>query len=67
MLKENKYSRRHFLGAAAISFGAAELAMIGFGNAQFTDQKQTEVMNTKDETAMPFGPINPPAGRLLPS
>src|SRR5207344_2338441 len=31
--------------------------MIGFGNAQFTDQKQTKVMNTKDETAMPFGPI----------
>jgi hypothetical protein len=41
ILKETKYSRRHFLGAAAISLGAAELSMIGFGNAQFTDQKQT--------------------------
>src|SRR6188474_2079644 len=34
MSKEIKYDRRHFLGAASMTFAAAELAMIGFSNAQ---------------------------------
>src|SRR3954463_13700956 len=56
-MKEIKYSRRDFLNMTAMSLGATELALIGFVNAQFTNQKQTGVMNSMNETKMPFGPI----------
>ena len=38
MSKEIKYNRRHFLNNAFMTFGAAELSMIGLGSKQFMNQ-----------------------------
>src|SRR5580765_7930623 len=38
MSKETKYNRRHFLSTAFMSFGAAELSMIGLESKQFINQ-----------------------------
>ena len=38
MRKEITYNRRHFLNNAFITFGAAELSMIGLESKQFIDQ-----------------------------
>jgi pimeloyl-ACP methyl ester carboxylesterase len=65
MSKETKYTRRYFLGTAAMSFGAAELAMIGLGNAQFTNPTQTETINSNDETTTPFDPLKQVDAGLL--
>ncbi len=65
MSKEIKYNRRGFLSMAAMTLGATEFALIGLVNAQFTNQKQTAVMNSKNETKMPFGPIKQIEAGLL--
>jgi pimeloyl-ACP methyl ester carboxylesterase len=54
MPKETKYSRRSFLSTAALSLGATELAMVGVGKAQFTNENKKEVMKTKYETHTSF-------------
>ena len=38
MSKEIKYNRRHFLNNAFMTFGAAELSMMGLGSKQFMNQ-----------------------------
>lgn len=45
MKEETKYDRRHFLGAAAMSFTATELLMIGITNAQ-SEKIKSETMDT---------------------
>lgn len=39
-MKEPKYSRRRFLSGAAMSLGAAELAMLGLNTALFADDRK---------------------------
>jgi hypothetical protein len=57
-MKETKYSRRHFLGTATMSLGAAEFTMIGLAKAaQFTDQKQTDAINNQYAANTSFGPL----------
>jgi pimeloyl-ACP methyl ester carboxylesterase len=57
-MKKIKYSRRHFLGTATMSLGAAEFTMIGLAKAaQFTDQKHKEAMNNQNEASTSFGPL----------
>src|SRR4051812_11265983 len=57
MSKEIKFTRRSFLNMTAMSWGAAELAMIGLGKAQFTNENKKEVMKTEFETLASFGPL----------
>jgi pimeloyl-ACP methyl ester carboxylesterase len=65
MSKEIRYSRRNFLTMAAMSLGATEFALIGFGNAQFTYQKPAEIMNSENERKAPFGPTKQIEAGLL--
>src|SRR4051812_3337640 len=65
MPQELKYDRRHFLGTAAMSLGAVELAMIGLSNAQFSIHKNWEPMKSKNETDVTFGPLKQIAAGLL--
>ncbi|PWU01489.1 MAG: alpha/beta hydrolase [Bacteroidetes bacterium] len=43
-MKKTKYSRRNFLGKAAISFGAAELTAFGFLKPFFIENSKKEIM-----------------------
>jgi len=54
-MKETKYSRRHFLSEAAMSLGAAELAMLGLMNTSFIDNNDKKIMSTYKEN--PSGKI----------
>jgi pimeloyl-ACP methyl ester carboxylesterase len=65
MPKEKNYNRRRFLSTAFISFGAAELSMMGLGKAQFTDENKKEVMNTMYETHTSLGPLKQVDAGLL--
>jgi pimeloyl-ACP methyl ester carboxylesterase len=49
METEIKYGRRRFLGKAAMSFGAAELAVIGLTNAQFNNSGKSEIMKNRNK------------------
>ncbi|MEX6689879.1 alpha/beta hydrolase [Danxiaibacter flavus] len=65
-MTKTKYSRRHFLGAATMSLGAAEFAMIGLaGAAQFPDQNQSQAMKNRFETNASIGPIKQVNAGLL--
>ena len=45
---ETKYGRRWFLHNAPMLLGTTELSMVGFGNAQFLNQKHTVVLNSEN-------------------
>src|SRR3954452_17274082 len=65
MPMEKKYNRRSFLGTAAMSLGAAELAMIGLGKTQFTNENKREVMKSKYKRQPSFGPLKQVDAGLL--
>ena len=51
-----KYGRRRFLRSTALTLGCAELAIAGLANSPLA-AKQAEIMSSKNEIKMPFGPI----------
>jgi pimeloyl-ACP methyl ester carboxylesterase len=65
MPKEKNYNRRRFLNNAFMSFGAAELSMMGLGKAQFTNENKKEVMKAMDETHTSIGPLKQVDAGLL--
>jgi pimeloyl-ACP methyl ester carboxylesterase len=54
-MKEMKYGRRRFLSEAAMSLGAAELAMLGLMNTSFIDNNNKKIMSNYKEN--PFDTI----------
>lgn len=57
MSTEIKYGRRHFLGAAAMSITATELAMIGLTKAQGIATKKTDGKISSHNMNNSFGPL----------
>jgi hypothetical protein len=54
-MKETKYGRRRFLSEAAMSLGAAELAMLGLMNTSFIDSNNKKNMSSYKEN--PFDTV----------
>jgi hypothetical protein len=54
-IKETKYGRRRFLSEAAMSLGAAELAMLGLINTSIVDNNDKKIMSNYNEN--PFDTI----------
>src|SRR6476660_3067432 len=50
-MKETKYGRRRFLSEAAMSLGAAELALLGLMNTSFIDDNNKKIMSNYKENA----------------
>ena len=57
MSEEINHDRRRFLGAAAMTLGAARLGMIGSAGAQSGTAKPADVPAIKPGTSTSFGPI----------
>ena len=57
MSEQRKYDRRRFLGAAAMTIAASELAIIGFANAKSNKINLANVATTKHGSSKSFDTI----------
>jgi len=57
MSEEINYDRRRFLGTAAMTIAAAQLGMIGWANAQFSETKPADLPTIKPGTNTSFGSL----------